>query len=454
MNLSSTNTPSPVLGSGLAGGAHNVSMLISGRTIQGLGAGGIYVLIDIVCCDMVPLRERGKWLGLLFSWAGVAAVLGPVLGGALAEANWRWIFYLNIPICAVSLAGILIFLRTNQAPSSRGWVRRIDFVGNAIFIPSMVAILFGLSMGGVKYKWGSYHIVVPLVLGTLGWAAFHVHQASSFCKEPSVPTRLFSNRTSATAYGLTFTSSIIVQMITYFLPVYLQAVKGRTPLQAGVQFLPFAGFTLMFAVVAGIMLSKTGAYRPLHWAAFALSAIGFGIFTLLDASSSKAAWACFQLIAAAGSGLVMSVLLPACMAALPESDVASATAVYSFLRTFGYVWGVTISSITFNGQVNRHLEDIADDTLRPLLADGAAYAYASQQSLQQLPDPTKGQVIGAYVKSLRTVWQVGIAFAVFSFFLVFIEKHIPLRQELDTEYGLKGGEKESGLEEEGIQPKH
>jgi MFS family permease len=78
------------LGSGISGGAHNVAMMIGGRTVQGLGAGGVYVLLDIVCCDLVPLRERGKYLGLMNSWAGVAAGIGPVVGGALAEANWRW----------------------------------------------------------------------------------------------------------------------------------------------------------------------------------------------------------------------------------------------------------------------------------------------------------------------------------------------------------------------------
>jgi hypothetical protein len=149
----------------------------------------------------------------------------------------------------------------------------------------------------------------------------------------------------------------------------------------------------------------------------------------------------------------MSVLLPACMAALPESDVASATAVYSFLRTSGYVWGVTISSITFNDQFNGHLREIRDERLRTQLADGAAYAYASQQSIQNLPVETKSQVVGVYVKSLRTVWQVGIVFSVLSFFLVFMEKHIPLRKDLNTEYGLHEQEKDIVEVETGVQTK-
>jgi MFS family permease len=435
-----------VLGSGVAGGAHNVAMLIAGRTIQGIGAGGIYVLIDVVCCDMVSLRERGKYLGFMFSWAGVAALIGPVLGGAFAQANWRWIFYINLPISGVALVTIIVYLPSRRPASTQNALRRIDFAGNAIFIPSMISILFGLVMGGAHFPWGSWHIVVPLVLGGIGWISFHFHQASRFCKEPSVPTRLFSNRTSAAAYGLTFLSSVVVQQITYFLPVYLQAVKGSTPYRAGVQFLPFAGCVLFFAVIAGSLLSKTGQYRPLHWTACALSAVGFGIFTLLDDRSSKAAWVCFQVVAAGGSGLIMSGLLPAAMAALPETEVASATAVYSFLRTFGYVWGVTISSITFNGQFDRYLFEIQDLDLRSQLAGGGAYAFASEQAVQRLPEPTRAKVISVYIRSLNAVWQVGIALSVFSFLLVFVERHVELRQELETDFGIREENRKNSAE--------
>jgi MFS family permease len=174
-----------LIGSGIGGGAINPAMLIAGRSIQGVGAGGIYVLLDIVCCDLVSLRERGKYLGLMFSWSGVAAALGPVLGGALAQSNWRWIFYLNIPICGIALAAILFFMRVNegapaQVAQEEGLVsklKKLDFVGNLIFIPSMIAILLGLIMGGVEHPWSSWKIILPLVLGGVGWIVFHIQQA-------------------------------------------------------------------------------------------------------------------------------------------------------------------------------------------------------------------------------------------------------------------------------------
>ncbi|KAK2745532.1 hypothetical protein FQN57_003657 [Myotisia sp. PD_48] len=433
-----------ILGSGLAGGASSPAMLIAGRTVQGVGAGGIYVLIDIVCCDLVPLRERGKYLGLMFSWSGLAAALGPVLGGVLAQSNWRWIFYLNIPVCGVSLVAVLLFMRVNTG-TSQGEIsklRQLDYLGNLIFIPSMVSLLLGLVMGGIQYPWSSWRIIVPLVLGVIGWIVFHIQQ--TFAKFSSVPNRLFSNRTSATAFVLTFLSSILVQILAYFLPVYFQAVKGTTSLRSGVNFLPFAIGTLVFATLSGVLLSKFGAYRPLHAVAFALSAVGFGLLTLLDGNTSTVAWVFFQIIASAGAGMVMSVLLPAIMAGLPESDVASSSATYSFIRTFGYIWGVTIPSIIFNAVFNDNIHLISSESLRNQLRDGAAYSFASlaHEVRGELPARIWDQIVEVYTKALRTIWWVGLGISIASFFAVGGEKGLELRKELETEYGIKEGASE------------
>ncbi|KAL3469303.1 MFS general substrate transporter, partial [Aspergillus californicus] len=361
------------LGSGIAGGANSPAMLIAGRTVQGVGAGGMYVLLDIICADLVPLRERGKYLGLMFSWSGLAAAIGPVVGGALAVTNWRWIFYLNIPICAVALAAMLLFMRVKTGPVDT--TTRLDYLGTTLFIPSMISLLLGLIRGGVEHPWSSWRIIIPLVLGILGWIAFHIQQ-QFYAPSPSVPPRLFANRTSATAFLLTFLSSILVQAQSYFLPIYFQAVQGTSVLRSGIVFLPFALGTLVFAVISGSLLSAFGEYIPLHATSFALSALSFGLFTRLDASSSTATWAIFELIASAGAGIILPVLLPAIMAALPESDVATATATYSFIRTFGYIWGVTIASVVFNAAIEGGLNSVADAGLRGELGDAAAYSFA------------------------------------------------------------------------------
>ncbi|KAI3319099.1 MFS general substrate transporter [Xylariaceae sp. AK1471] len=439
-----TSTALFLLGSGIAGGAKNPAMLIGGRTVQGIGAGGLYVLLDIVCCDLVPLRERGKYLGLINSFAALAAALGPVLGGAIAQSNWRWIFYLNIPLCSVALAVVLTFMRVKTGtPDGKGSVlSRVDYLGNLIFIPSMIAILFGLISGGIEFPWSSWRVILPLVLGAVGWVSFHIQQ--HFAQHPSIPSRLFSNRTSAAGYLLTFLSSVLVQAVAYFMPIYFQAVLGTSILHSGLYFLPFAIGTLLFAVVGGVLMSTFGTYRLLHATSFAFSAIGLGLFTLLDSHSSTALWVIFQLLASVGLGITQSTLLPAIMAALPEANVASATAFYAFVRTFGYIWGVTIASVVFNSLFDANLHLISDPSLRDQLQNGAAYAFASRvHQIRNMYSPeTLSQVQAVYVISLRGIWYIGLGLSILGFLIVGLERSLELRKDLDTAYGLQEAEKE------------
>ena len=443
-----------IIGSAVAGAAHTPGMLIAGRSVQGVGAGGMYVLIDIVCCDLVPLRERGKYLGIVNSTAAIAAAIGPVIGGALAQANWRWIFFMNIPICAVPLTALLLFMRMKRGErTGKSRARQIDYVGNLIFVPSMIALIFGLVTGDIEYPWSSWRVILPLVIGGVGWIVFHVHQ--HFASYPSVPSRLFGNRTSATAFGLTFLTSVTTQAISYFLPVYFQSVQGVTAFRSGVWFLPLAIGTLVSAVVAGVLLSQFGAYRPLHAAAFACSILAFGLLTTLDGNTPTVAWTFFELIAAIGAGVPVSTLLPAVMAALPESDVAASTAVFSFIKTFGYIWGVTIPSVIFNSVINRNLDHITSEDLRDQLRDGAAYSFASQGHLiEHEVDPVLwGEVEEVYLRALDAIWWFSLAIAVIGFLCVGLERGLSLRTELDTEYGLDDGKPEAKnhhQEEDGV----
>ncbi|CAG5175311.1 uncharacterized protein ALTATR162_LOCUS8044 [Alternaria atra] len=356
--------------------------------------------------------------------------MGPVVGGALAEANWRWIFYLNIPICSVALVAILLFMRLQKHTEKQ----EIDVLGNLIFIPSVLAVLLGLVMGGIEYPWSSWRVILPLVLGGIGWIAFHIQQ--HFATYPSVPERLFSNRTSATAFALTFLSSILVQASGYFLPVFFQAVLGTTVVRSGVNFLPLAFGMLVFAVIAGVLMEKLNQYKMLHAASFATAAIGFGLLTLLDESTVR--WAIFQLIVGAGLGMSLSTLLPAIMAGLPETDVASSTATYSFVRTFGYVWGVTIAATIFNRVFDQNLALISSPTLREQLSGGQAYGFASQARVVRgtIAPNIWVEVIEVYRRSLRTIWWLGMGISIVCFCLVWVERSIPLRKELDTQYGL------------------
>ncbi|KAK7967566.1 MFS general substrate transporter [Apiospora aurea] len=343
------------LGSGIAGGARSLSML-AGRTIQGLGSGGL--------------------LGILLA--------------------------LNV--------------QYKRSPTWAHALARVDFLGNALFIPAMVALFFGLIMGGQPgYPWASWHVILPLVLG------------------PSVPNRLFRNRTSATGFLLIFLAAVIMQALAYFLPVYFQAVRGASPLLSGVYFLPFALAIIPFGGLARAFLSQTGRYRPLHWAGFALSVVGAGLFSTLWAGSSQGAWIGFQILAAGGTGLLFTATLPWTLAALPESDVAAATAAYSFVRSPRARLGRHHGRRRFQRPRRRQPRARRRPRLpRPPDRRGCVRQCGPAWGL---PSPAAEQVVEVYERVLSRTWLAFVGVVCLGFLVTFAEKHVELRKDHATEFG-------------------
>jgi hypothetical protein len=272
------------------------------------------------------------------------------------------------------------------------------------------------------------------------------YENSRFVTLPVTPPRLFANRTSATVFAVTFLNSALLYWVIFFLPVYFQAVLGSSPSRSGVQLLPIVLIAIPAAIASALLLAKFGKYKILHLLGFAICAIGLGLFVLLDAHSSTAEWVIYQVIAAWGSGFVLNTLLPACQAGLEEKDQAASTATWSFIRAFGSIWGVAIPAAIFNNEFSKRLGDISDPEARKLLSTGQAYEHASAKFVASFPLTIRNEVIGVYSKSLKLVWEIAIVFCGVAFLLVFFEKEIKLRTELDTEYGLKEKKKEGKLD--------
>ena len=315
-------------------------------------------------------------------------------------------------------------------------------MGNLILVPSLIAILIALTDAGTTAPWSSSRVLVPLIVGFAGLVAFHIYEATKYCLEPTIPMRLFTNRTTVTAYILTFIHTLDSIWIIYFLPVYFQAVLGSSPSRSGVQILPTVLILLPFAILGGLALTKSGRYRPFHHVGFALMTLGFGLFTLLKSSSSTAEWVIFQGVTAAGSGIILSTMLPAIQASLAETDSASSTATFAFIRSFGGIWGLTIPAVIFNNQFDHLAHQIVDPSVRAIFVNGQAYEHASRSFIYSFEEITRLQIIGVYTDALKVVWEVGIALCGVAFLLAFVEKEIKLRTDLETEYGMKKEVKE------------
>ncbi|KAH8692223.1 major facilitator superfamily domain-containing protein [Talaromyces proteolyticus] len=429
-----------LVGSVICGAAQNASMLIIGRTIQGMGSGGVEMIVPVVIADLVPLRQRGNYMALVLGIFAVGTILGPFIGGIIVQTTtWRWIFYLNLPICGTGLVILFMFLRVghNRETSSTQKLKRVDLTGAFLLILASVAVLIALTYGGSRYKWSSPHIIAPLLLGIIGLILYMLFEGSRFCRQPMTPLRLFNSKSSVVLSINTFINALLLQWATFFLPLYFQAILGSRPSISGVQLLPSVLMAIPGAAVAALVLSKFGKYKLLHLCGFALITVGLGLFSLLNPHSSTAAWVGFQLIAAAGSGMVFDSLLPAFQAGQAETDQAAATATITFLRCFANTWGFAIPTAIFNTQIEHGLHNIENTDIRKALSRGQAFQHATSEFVTSLSPATQEQVRELFNKALSRVWRYSIAFAAVALLLVLLEKEVPLRKELETEYGLE-----------------
>lgn len=437
------------LGSGIAGGATSGNMLIAGRAVQGVGAGGIYIIIDIIVSDLVPLRERGNYMAVILTIYTIGMSLGPWLGGEIvARTTWRWVFWICLPVGGVSMLMIFFFLHVkhdrSQSPLRK--LMRVDYTGNLILIGSTVAILYALTYGGTTYPWSSGRVIAPLIIGLAGFVLFMWYETK--VSEPVVPPELFKSRTAVIIFVATFFNSLLLYWVLFFLPLYFQAVLGKSGARAGVLILPAVLFGIPGAIVAVLLLTKYGKYKPIHLIGFAISVLGLGLFSLLDEKSSLAVVVIFQAVSATGGGFVLNTLLPAVQAQLPENQQAAVTASWSFMRSLGSIWGVAVPAAIFNNRFSALLnQHVTDPQVRSLFDHGnRAYENGYAAYIQAFPEPSRSQIISTYSGALKLMWQISIAFGGINFLIVIFEKQTALRTELETEFGMKEKAKENTVD--------
>ncbi|KAL0931104.1 major facilitator superfamily transporter [Colletotrichum truncatum] len=447
------------LGSGICGGAKNAAMLFAGRAIQGVGSGGINMIIEVIISDLVPLRKRGYFMSLVLLIYALGLGTGPLIGGSLAQnVGWRWVFWINLPIGGTSLILLYLLLRVKDDKTTplRDKIQNIDYIGNIIIIGSTVSVLYALTVVGSLYSWGAWQTLTPLLLGFAGFFGFICFEGSRFCPRPVIPLRFFKDRTRAVIFVNTLFTSILSYWMLYFRPLYFQAVLLSSPTFAGIQMLPSTLGSLLVSAGCSAALSWVGRYKAFHNLGFGVLTLGLGLHALLDRYSSPARWVIFQILTGSGIGMVLNTLLPALQASLPETDVAAATGSWAFIRSFGNVWGVAIPVAVFNNHFEQLADHITDEKVRQNFLGGHAYEQGTQEGLVSLENNTKIQVVGVFERSLQTVWFVSIAFSAFGFLLSLLEKEIHLRKTLETKYGLhrneKDGRENGGLRESETPP--
>ncbi|KAF8327395.1 major facilitator superfamily domain-containing protein [Cantharellus anzutake] len=426
-------------GSAVCGAANTMNMLIVGRSIQGVGGGGILALTEIIVADIVSLRERGKYIGIIGAVWAIASVLGPLIGGALASSgNWRWLFYLNLPLSAISFTLVFFFLRLKTPQGNlRSKLRRMDWTGNFIIAGSTTAILIALAWGGVVYSWSSWHVLVPLLVGFVGMGIFGIFEWLLAGETAIVPIRLMNNWTSVSGYFTTMVHGAIVTLVTYYLPSYFQGVKGANAIISGLELFGTALTIAPCAIVTGIWTEKTGKYVIQNVLAWVFIIVGEGVYTTVDARSSIVKAIALQVVPAVGFGMLYAATTFATLAPLRVEDNARALGFFTFARQFGQTIGVTIGTTILQNSLKTKLPA----SFLSQFSSGVEISYSIIPSIKFLPEPLRSQVKDAYAKSTKNIWVANIILGGIGLLLALLMRDVALRVETDENWDLSSAQR-------------
>ncbi|KAF9911624.1 hypothetical protein EC991_002742 [Linnemannia zychae] len=371
-----------LVGSLVCGVAPNINVLIFGRALAGAGAGGMISLTMIIISDVVSMRERGKYQGIIGSMFGLSAVIGPLLGGVLAEkSTWRWGFYLNLPIGVLGTAIITWTLRLPAVKGShRDKLKRVDFLGSFTIVVGIVCVLLSTNWGGNEYAWNSVQIIAPYVVGGLFLLAF-LYVEAKIAVEPIMPFRLFKNQSVSAAYATSFFIGGAFMGAVFYCPLYFQMVRHYSATKAGLHLLPMVAGMLFGGIGGGIATSKTGRYRPFIWGALVIYTAGVALLSLWDENSGMGVQIGFLFLVGLGLGGCMQNIVLAGQCAVSQADIATVTSMMSFFRSMGGVVCVAIGGTLINNiLINRNVDP---NNFMVIMAHPEVYAKATQAIFRQ-----------------------------------------------------------------------
>ncbi len=331
----------PLLGGGM-------TQLIIFRAVQGLGGAALFSSAFAIIADMIPAAERGKYQGLFGGTFGVAAVLGPLIGGfftdmgtttvfGLAVEGWRWVFYVNLPVGVLALFMIMRVMPPLPPGGAKG---RIDFVGAALIITTFVPMLLALSWGGSTYPWGSPVIVWLLVGSAVSLAAFLF--VESRVPNPMISLSLFRLPVFVYANLAAFIVNVAFLGIVLFLPLFMQLVLGVSATNSGFTLLPLMGGMITSSFLAGLLVTRTGKYKPIMIAGSVLLLIGVALLTQISLETSLFGLGWRMVIVGVGLGPAQSQFTLAIQNAVPFSQMGVATSASQFFRQIGSSIGLAI----------------------------------------------------------------------------------------------------------------
>ncbi|GMG34343.1 unnamed protein product [Aspergillus oryzae] len=405
--------------------AINMPMLIAGRGVQGIAGGGLIQLITIIISDLFSVR---LFLGLIeFIWA-IAGALGPIVGGAFTQSvSWRWIFWINLPVCGTAFVLLLLFLDVhNPKTGVLDGIKAVDWFGSFSILGLTVMVLLGLDFGGATFPWSSPKVICLIVFGCL-MSLFFIYSEKRLAKYPLMPLGIFKNRSNMACFIVAFTHGFVT--------------KEASPLHSGLLILPYVLAEAALSLAAGLIIHRTGHYLEVVWTGTALVLLGSGLLIDFNATSSLAKIICYQIVAGAGCGLLFFPPLLALQSNVPQDENAAATATFGFIRNMAMAMSVVLGGVIFQNGMDTRQSDLlaaglSDSMVKELTGSEAA---ANVMVIQSIADTLQRSVVkDAYAWSMRNIWilytSLGACGLLVSLFIT--RQHLSV-EHVETKTGLK-----------------
>jgi EmrB/QacA subfamily drug resistance transporter len=412
----------------VAGLSTSVGMLIACRALQGIGAGGIMAMTQIIMAALVSPRERGRYSGYLGVTFAVATIAGPLIGGVIVDTpwlGWRWCFYVGVPF---AVAALVVLQKTLRLPTYRREVT-VDYLGAALITGGVSVLLIWVSLAGQQFGWLSGGTAGLVTTGVMLLALAAVVEVRA--REPIIPLALFRERTVTLATTAGLFVGLAMFGSTIFLAQYFQISRGESPTVSGLRTTPMILGLAVASLVTGRLVSRTGRWKRYLLVGSITSTVGFALLGTIDAHANFALIAVYMALVGIGLGMTTQNIVLSVQNTVPPQQLGAATATVSFFRSLGGAVGVSALGAVLAHQVSHSvLTGLAHLGVDPSQLGRSGTAIPD---VTKLPAPVAAVVRAAYGQGVAHVFLIAAPLMLIAVAAVAAIKEVPLRRQSGTE---------------------